>query len=285
VFFVGNAVTGATDAANYGKSPATPYATWDYAINAATASNGDVIYLMPGHEETIINATTIVPDKAGLTHIGLGRGGNRPIINFNHANAKIIVSGANQHISNLIFNATITAVVLGVTVTGHDVEIDKCLWTWETTASDFVSALSVVAADRCNIHDNVWITENTAGAASAISLNDSEDTTIQRNTFRGVWSGAVIFATGVLSSRLLVLDNVIYNGDDSVYNAIDTGSLSTTGIVANNTITSMYTQAGALAKLIRIGDLTWHNNTFANDVSEHAVGNKDTTLVPATSST
>ena len=136
------------DGAGYGQNPDAPCATWNYAYDLATAAKGDVIYLMPGHEETIINATTIVPDKAGISTIGLGRGMNRPIINFTNTASKIIVSGANQRISNVIFNAAISAVVLGVTVTGHDVELDNCLWTWETTASDFVIALSVVAADR-----------------------------------------------------------------------------------------------------------------------------------------
>jgi hypothetical protein len=209
---------------------------------------------------------------------------NRPIINFTNTASKIIVSGANQRISNVIFNAAISAVVLGVTVTANNVELDNCFWTWETTASDFVIALSIVAADRCNVHDCVWDTEATAGAANAIVLNDSEDTTIQRNIFRGVWT-ATVLAASVLSKRLLFLDNVIYNASNTVYNAIDMATLSTTGIVANNTITALYAAAGTMAKTIRIGFLTWHNNTFANDVSEKAVGNKDTTLIPATSST
>ena len=56
-------------------------------------------------------------------------------------------------------------------------------------------------------------------------------------------------------------------------------------IIAGNIVTALYAQAGALAKLIRTGDMTWHHNSFANAVSERGVGIGDTTLIPATTST
>lgn len=51
IWFVGSA-TG-TNGEGYGKSPAAPFATIDYAVGQATASNGDVIYVMPYHAETV----------------------------------------------------------------------------------------------------------------------------------------------------------------------------------------------------------------------------------------
>ena len=76
---------------------------------------------------------------------------------------------------------------------------------------------------------------------------------------------------------LIIKGNVIYNSDTSVYNGIDVGTLSTTGIVANNRITALY--ATTLTKIFRDGDLTSMDNFFANDVSE-----RGSILVPATSS-
>lgn len=99
VFFVGSTVTGATDNANYGKSPATPFATVDYAIGRCTASQGDVIYVMPGHAETCTAAVTC--DVAGVSIIGLGRGRNRPALTVSGAIDLVTVTAANVHLENL----------------------------------------------------------------------------------------------------------------------------------------------------------------------------------------
>ena len=48
---------------NSGKASNAAFATWDKAINSATASNGDIIYLLPGHAETISNATSIAHSR------------------------------------------------------------------------------------------------------------------------------------------------------------------------------------------------------------------------------
>jgi hypothetical protein len=273
--------TTGVDGAGYGQNPDAPCKTINYAYDLATASKGDVIYVMPGHEETIMNATTLVADKAGISIIGLGRGMNRPIINFGHTTSQIIVSGASQRFSNLVFNATVTGVVLGIAVAAHDFELDNCYITWETTASEFVSAVSVALFDRFNIHDNVFDSEPAGGAASAISLNDTNDGIIARNVFRGFWTASAILGVTVLSARLLILDNVIYNSVTTVYGGIDLGALASTGIVKGNTITALY--ATAVAKTIRTTTtttMTWHENSVANAVAERAI-----LTMPATAST
>ena len=57
IWFVdsGQTSTGA-DAVGYGRSPDKPVLTIDYAVGLATASNADVIYVMPGHNEAITAA-------------------------------------------------------------------------------------------------------------------------------------------------------------------------------------------------------------------------------------
>jgi hypothetical protein len=99
VFFVGGAVTGATDNVTYGKSPQLPFKTVDYAIGQCTASNGDVIYVMPGHAETCAAAVTC--DVAGVSIIGLGRGRNRPALTVTGAIDLVTVTAANVHLENL----------------------------------------------------------------------------------------------------------------------------------------------------------------------------------------
>ena len=268
-----------TDAAGYGRNSDAPFATIDYAINSATASQGDVIYIMPGHLETIVINTTIVPDVAGLTFIGLGRGMNRPIIDFNHADAKVTVSGANCRFSNIIFRATITAVVLGLEVTGADVEVDNCLFTYTDTADDFVTTVKVLSCARFHFHDNVI--ETALAAADTVAcfvLNAAEDAVIQNNVIRGNWSDAVFVGLTGASLRLMILDNVVYQAETGKENFINAGGVATTGIVAGNAITALYAQAGGTAKvnLLTTSLLTFHKNSWAN-----VALNRGTTAVPA----
>ncbi len=75
IFFV-HSGTG-TDGAGYGQNPDSPVATIDYAIGLCTDSKGDVIYVMPGHNEGLGNAQIAV-DVAGISIIGLGRGSAAP---------------------------------------------------------------------------------------------------------------------------------------------------------------------------------------------------------------
>ena len=55
-----------------------PFGTIDYAVGRCTANRGDVIYVMPGHSETIGAAAAVDFDVAGITVIGLGRGALQP---------------------------------------------------------------------------------------------------------------------------------------------------------------------------------------------------------------
>src|SRR3990167_383506 len=78
VYFV-HAGTG-TDAAGYGQNPDAPVATIDYAVGLCADSKNDVIYVMPGHTETVSAAAGIDLDKIGISVIGLGQGNLRPTI-------------------------------------------------------------------------------------------------------------------------------------------------------------------------------------------------------------
>lgn len=84
VFFVDSGA--GSDTGTYGRNADQPFATLDYAIDATTASNGDVIIVMPGHAETAPATTGMVVDKIGVSIVGLGNGDNRPTITA-HASA------------------------------------------------------------------------------------------------------------------------------------------------------------------------------------------------------
>jgi hypothetical protein len=100
VFFVQN--TNGSDG-NDGLGPATPLKTLDYAIGKCTASQGDTIFLMEGHAETV--TTKIALDVAGINIIGLGAGDVRPTITVNAAIWGLTVSASDLVIANVRFVA------------------------------------------------------------------------------------------------------------------------------------------------------------------------------------
>ena len=111
VFYV-NSSTGVDDP-SYGTTVARPFDTLDYAIGKCTASNGDVIYLLPGHTETIGSASAITVDVAGISIIGLGNGNLRPTFTWSATAGTIVVSAANVTIKNIICTISIDEVVSG----------------------------------------------------------------------------------------------------------------------------------------------------------------------------
>ena len=115
IYFVGSTVTGASDAAGFGQNPDAPFATIDYAIGNCTASQGDVIYVLPGHNEGLGDAQIAV-DKAGISIVGLGSGGLVPRIDFDHANASIDISANDCKLKNLRLLPSITTVGIGIDV-------------------------------------------------------------------------------------------------------------------------------------------------------------------------
>lgn len=98
VYYV-NSATGADVGTRTGKNMDEPFDSLDYAIGRATASNGDIIVLMPGHAET---TTAIALDVAGLCIVGYGFGRNRPTLTATTASTDLInVTGANCQLHNV----------------------------------------------------------------------------------------------------------------------------------------------------------------------------------------
>lgn len=104
IWFVDSGSATGANAAGYGQNPDKPFLTLDYAIGQCTANQGDTIYLMPGHAETLTTAGAVAVDKAGLTIIGLGEGADRPMFTFSSTDnsASVLITAASTKIKNII---------------------------------------------------------------------------------------------------------------------------------------------------------------------------------------
>ncbi len=274
VFFV-NSVRG-TDAASRG-SRDEPLATFDYAIGLCTASRGDVIVGLPGHVEPMTAAGSCTMDVAGVTIVGLGNGLNRPIFDYTNTAGTLEMDANNTRVTNCIFRANVSAVAVGVNVDADYCEFDNNYQTFDATGDDFVILLDITTVSHAYVHDNYFRTELIAGADSSVKLTAASFCRVHDNEFHGVWAKAPIVGETTLSLDLSIQRNIIHNEDTSVYNGIDIGALSSTGIIAENRVTALYVTA--VAKIFRDGTCNFHRNSWCNAVSERGAQ-----LLPATSS-
>ena len=148
VYYVGD--SGVDEASGVrGKTPDKPFATIDFAIGQCTANQGDTIYVLPGHAETISTATGMLCDVAGISIIGLGSGEDRPKLTLSASASKIDITVASVRLENLILISSFTGGVaigikLGASADGcvlKDIEFRET-----TNVKEWLIGISVVAA-------------------------------------------------------------------------------------------------------------------------------------------
>lgn len=211
IFFV-HSGTG-TDGAGYGRNPDAPLATIDYAIGLCTADKGDVIYVMPGHNEGLGNAQ-ITCDIAGIAIVGLGSGSNIPRIDFDHANASIDVTANGVTLENLRLLPSVTAVLIAVDVAADDVVLRRLVTLpGEDGAGvdEFAETIEINAgSDRCLIEDCTFTQHaSAAGVLSCVLLQGASDGVVIRGcTMWTAGAGLVAPINGdtTLSTNLLIED-------------------------------------------------------------------------------
>ncbi len=208
IFFVdsGN-VDGADDVGTKGKTKDNPFVTVDYAINQTTANNGDVIFVLPGHTETLNSSGALIPDVAGVAIIGLGWGPDRPRFNVSTSGSnetRIGITGAGTWIKNCIFRANSTAIgssSVGLRIAANDVKIEGCLFDHNSTLSYFANTIEVAGGiSRVKILGNEFYNKGTTGQSlKAIDMRSTSATQlftmISGNIFKGTWTRAVILGS------------------------------------------------------------------------------------------
>lgn len=196
VFWVGNGTTilpglvGGADG-----NPGTynrPFATLQRAINACQANTGDIIFVKPGHAESISSAAIVVLNKAGISIIGLGGGSQRPTFTFTTANtANIPVTAANIALQNLQFIPNFLNVASVFTATGTatptDFSIERCAFCDTSSILNFVSIVTGNAtANSMNgfsFINNLVCSLGTTAATTAIKLLSATDRITITNNF------------------------------------------------------------------------------------------------------
>lgn len=168
-----------------------PFSTLQRGLDKCIASEGDIIFVKPGHAETISSATVLALNKAGVAVVGLGAGSNRPTFTFTTATtANIPVTAANIGIQNCVFVANFADIASFFTATGTatptDFAIENCAF---RDTSSVLNALTIFTGNAtANSCDGFRFVGNrvsslgTTAATTAISLlSDTKRVQIRDN--------------------------------------------------------------------------------------------------------
>lgn len=232
VFWVGNSSTlvPGTVGGNDGNDGTfqRPMATIEAALAKCRANVGDIIFVKPGHAETIANATTLTLDKAGVSIIGLGAGSSRPTLTFSTAaTANIPVTAANMSIQNFLFVANVADVASVFTATGTstptDLNIENCEFRDTSSILNFISIVTGNAtANSMNgfrFVGNRISSLGTTAATTAIKLASATDRVTLTDNY-GNWAilndtAAFLAAAAVQLTNLDMGRNVLQRPNTS----------------------------------------------------------------------
>lgn len=273
IFFVdsGNTVYGGATA-GFGNHPDSPVLLIDTAINLCTASQGDVIFALPGHAEDL-NATLLIDaDVQGLSIVGVGRGPDRPTLTYDHADGLVSIGAHGVMVKNIVFMPSVTIVTAAIDVetTFTDVlleDLEMVIGEAADGTDEFVDAIQAqITCDRLHIKGLLYAHHASCnGTQSAVHLISGSD----RVHIEDFWieiSGAGAVA-GIENITALVTRILIEHG------TITTDAEPGIELVANSTGSIEHVHVFADLATIdaaTVADLCAHHEVYYTEVGNEA---------------
>lgn len=235
----------------------SPFSTLAGAVAQCVAGRGDVIFVKPGHSETISSSTALTMSVAGVAVVGLGTGTSRPKWTIDTANtATINVSAADVSFQNVQIVGNFLSIAAAFTLstaknfTLQDVEIRDT-----SSILNFLNAVKSTGAantaDGLMIINSYWKGLGTTSVnAFVLTANDIDGMVFKENVMklaRTADSSAIVVTAGVLTN----LDcgrNKIYTAQTACAagSLISVGGTTSTGFVYNNFAQTLTTTADKL---------------------------------------
>jgi len=283
VIFVGNR-SGLK--AGSGKSPNDPMSSLVGAGGAlaalqGTTGRGHVIFVLPGHAESVnaadwASATAAAGDFAV---VGLGVGDARPSFTWTIATSTWLFDTVGVVLDGLRLNlepttGTIT-VAAPITVSAKGCAIRHCRIKTGTDANNKVTIGITVSAggDDFTFEDNTVTGAAAATMTTFLRLTGVDNTVIQRNR---IVCGTTAAAVGPIQelttacTNLLIRDNLIQNNAASSTACITAALASTTGFISGNYCRNM-TDANVAWIVVTSGDVQLFQNYGVNNSNETGI--------------
>jgi len=244
------------DGAGYGWNPGAPFKTIDYAVGNCTHDDHDMIFVLPGHAETITGAAGIVLDIRDVHVVGLGEGSSRPTITFNGGGVDTAVDidfdADDVIVENIRFVNTEDGALAPLDINAAYCEVRNCYFEDDGTDNTIDWILLDANADYFQCIDCWNEGTATAGNDSFLSTPASQGLTIKGlRSFGDFAAGNIEFTAA--ATRWLIEDCKLEN-----LNAVDVnfeGFAATTGFFVENS-----------CKIVTDGQVTWYNTGGASSV-------------------
>lgn len=223
-----------------------PFATLSYAISQCSANRGDIIFIKPGHAETISSATALSLNIAGVAIIGLGTGAARPKFTIDTANtATINVTAANISMLNCQIVANFLSIAAAFTLTTAKwFTLQNCYIADTSGVLNFLNVIKSTGAantvDGLAAIANQWASLGTTSVNSFIlSANDIDSAVWRSNVIVMQRTATAAILATITAGVLTNLDcgwNVGYSKATATTGGglINVGGTTSTGLVYNN---------------------------------------------------
>ncbi|WP_441235655.1 hypothetical protein [Bradyrhizobium sp. 930_D9_N1_4] len=235
----------------------SPFSTLAGAVAQCVAGRGDVIFVKPGHAETISSSTALTMSIAGVAVVGLGTGTSRPKWTIDTANtATINVSAADVSFQNVQVVGNFLSIAAAFTLstaknfTLQDVEVRDT-----SGILNFLNAVKSTGAantvDGLTAINCYWKGLGTTSVnAFILTANDIDGLVMKNNTIklaRTADAAQVVVTAGVLTN-LDCGGNKVYTAQATTANGslINVGGTTSTGFVYNNYVQTLTTSSDKL---------------------------------------
>jgi len=278
VWFVDASAAGGGNTVGHGQHPDTPFLSLAYAFSSDLLGAGDVVYLMPGHTESVSAAAGIDADIAGVKVIGLGFGRNRPTITFDTIDsADIDIDAANITFQNIRFVTDIASCAAPIDVNAAGFTIEDCDF-YGNDAADETNLITIITdanADeltvrRCTFNYLAALdaTPITTTSTECIRLVGADRAIIEDNYISGDFTTSAINGITTASLDVQILRNRIHNiAIENIAGVVDLVA-GCNGIIGHNYGFIGYTVA--LGAVIDPSSCAMVQNYFSNVVTEAA---------------
>ena len=206
-----------------------PFATLNYAINTACVQGrGDIVFVGPGHKETISSATALIGGCAGVAVIGLGAGALKPQLTFDTAtSATIPMRASSMSWQNITFSANFADIVTFMKSAAASVTATVAAGTAPSSVAGVGGVMTVSAVGSGTLYAGASVS-GTGVPAGTIILSQLTGTAGSTGTYQ--LNTSFTFASGTITTgpRALALDNCSFRDTSSVLNALSV--LSDSGV-------------------------------------------------------
>lgn len=213
--------------------------TLSAGLARARSGLGDTVVVLPGHSESVADATMLTNLVAGTRIVGFGRGGNMPVFRWTATTSQWAVSVADVTIQGLRLRMEgANGVVKALVVTAADFGLYGCDIEVASGASNKATIAIELGAGstRADVSGNIFrgtATHNVTDGVKVVSAVDSVRICDNEMEFSATAANGLVHVTAAATS-IKILRNIMDNQHTASSACIAVDSVAATGTIADN---------------------------------------------------